>query len=294
MEWLRAHPYTSALSGAGLLILIGIFIVEQRTARPVETAPTAWGGGTVPLLNPTSYGPSQGTLENRGNIMQDVKSGPPYTYVPPAHLATSVDTENVSDDFESFVAMLRKDHTSSTPPLGGDTSLMSAYAYVPHGLISTTTPRTGQTAVQKTIYDYGNDIGSSIESFEQQNSNMVQILKAQVEDRSDPDKAAAVVSIGHALEDLGRNLSAMDTVPSGMAGAHTALAQSYIEIGKKLALIPQAERDADFIQAIQAYNASADVFTKNYIQLVSFFGVYGVTFTSTDSGRVFTFSPTGF
>jgi len=171
---------------------------------------------------------------------------------------------------------------------------VSAYAYIPRGLISTTTPSTARTALQQQLYDYGNDIGSSIESFEQQHSNTVQILKEQVEDRSDPDKAAAVVNIGHAFQNLGTNLAKMDNVPSAMVAAHAALAQSYIEIGKNLALVPQAERDSDFIQAIQTYNTSADAFTRNYIQIVSLFGAHGVTFTSSDAGRVFTFSPSGF
>jgi hypothetical protein len=86
----------------------------------------------------------------------------------------------------------------------------------------------------------------------------------------------------------------METVPPAITSAHNKLAQSYIEIGKNLSLIPGAERDSDFIAAIQVYNASADTFTRNYIQIASLFGAHGVTFTSGDSGRVFTFSPSGF
>ncbi len=114
-----------------------------------------------------------------------------------------------------------------------------------------------------------------------------------MEDRTNPEKAAAVVAIGHGLEEMGNSVAAMETVPSAVASAHEALAKSYIEIGKNLALIPRAERDSDFIKAIQTYNASADTFTKNYIQLVSLFGAHGVTFTSSDAGRVFMFNATG-
>lgn len=222
--------------------------------------------------------------------MDQVKSGPPYTYIPPS-LATPAPTDNQdSYDFEAFVAMLTQGSAPKKQSASESGSVVSAYAYIPRGLISTTTPHTGRTDVQQALYDYGNDIGSSIESFEQQHSNTVQVLKGQVEDRGNPDKAAAVAQIGRAFQGLGNNLAAMDTVPSGMVSAHKALAQSYIEIGKNLALIPQAERDSDFIQAIQTYNASADTFTKNYIRIVSLFGANGVTFTSSDSGRVFTFS----
>ena len=296
MEWLRAHPYTSALSAAGILLLMGILVVERQIMRPAEGPATAWGGGAAPFLNPTSYQPSQDT-ENSETLMQDITDGPPYTYIPPKPSTNSGPAQNQdSYDFEAFITLLTK---ASTPKPQNDTGLsssssMDAYAYIPRGLISTTSPSGARTETQQLLYEYGNEIGSSIESFEQEHSNTPQILKEQVEDRTNPDKAAAVVNLGRALEAMGANLSGMDRVPGAMAAAHKALAESYREIGKNLALIPKAQRDQDFIQAIETYNASADTFTKRYIQIVSLFGAYGVTFTSSDPGRVFTFSPSGF
>ena len=295
MEWLRTHPYTSALCAAAILVLVGAYIVQSRAARPVETQASAWGGGVAPLLNPTSYGPTQNPSQPDDTIAQQVKNGPPYTYIPP-RIATSAPTATGDPyDFESFVAFLAKGSVSATQTntTASGTS-MSAYTFIPRGLISTSTSNTKMTATQQALYNYGNDIGSTIESFEQQHSNTVQILKGQVEDRADPDKAAAVAGLGHAFEDLGRTLLAMDAEPSGTNSAHAPLAQSHIEIGKNLALVPYAERDSDFIAAIQIYNTSADTFTKNYIRMVSLFAAYGVSFTSSDSGRVFTFSPSGF
>lgn len=301
MEWFRSHPYTSALSAAGILVLTGAFIVVSRATQPAGSHPTAWGGGAAPLLNPTSYPIGENTSngasapQDAQTIMEQVKSGPPYSYIVPGFSTSGPSEEGSSYDFEAFIAKLTKESApKGQADTNEDNAFLSAYAFIPRGLISTSTPRSTRTALQQQLYDYGNDIGSTIESFEQQHSNTPQILKEQVEDRSNPGKAAAVVRIGHDLEEMGNNLAAMETVPSAVASAHEALAKSYIEIGKKLALIPGAERDSDFIAAIQAYNASADTFAKNYIQLVSLFGAHGVAFTSADAGKVFTFSPTGF
>ncbi len=297
MEWFRTHPYTSALCAAGALVIIGAYIVGQRASQPDQTPATAWGGAGSSFLDPTSYEPARNTTADQGDIMQQVQSGPPYTYITPLGSATSASVRGDNPyDFETFIAIL----INGTAPkkqaadAGTDTSVIDPYAYIPRGLVSTTTPSTARTGTQQALYDYGNDVGSSIESFEQQHTNTVQILKEQVEDRADPDKATAVVNLGRAFQNLGNNLSVMDNVPPVMASAHAALAKSYIELGKNLALIPGAERDSDFIQAIQTYNASADTFTANYIRVVSLFGAYSVTFTSADSGRVFTFSPSGF
>ena len=294
MEWLRTHPYTSALGAAGVLVLIGAFVVVSRAAQPAGTGATTWGGEAASFLNPTSYGPAQNPAQS-DDVMGQVQNGPPYTYIAPNFSNLTPSGEENSYDFEAFIAKL----TKASAPKGqtdadGDNAFLSAYAYIPRGLISTTTPRSTRSALQQELYEYGNDIGSTIESFEQQHSNMVQILKVQVEDRANPEKASAVVNLGHEFEELGKLLAAMETVPPAMTSTHKALAQSYIELGKNLALVPGAERDSDFIKAIQTYNASADMFVKNYIQLVSLFGAHGVTFTSSDSGKVFTFSPTGF
>ncbi len=296
MEWVRTHPYTSAIGAAALLVVVGSYVVISRASQPVATGPTSWGGEAVPLLNPTSYTPAATPAKRDGDIMRQVQDGPPYTYTAPNFTNTTPPSGENPDsyDFDAFIAELTRQSTLKTPATAGDTGTINAYAYVPRGLIATTTPPSTRSAIQIELYDYGNDIGSTIESFEQQHSNAVQILKVQVEDRADADKAAAVVRVGHDFEELGKQLLKMEPVPSVAATAHEALAQSYIGLGKKLALVPDAERDADYIKAIEAYNASADVFVQNYVRLVSLFGAYNVTFTSVDGGKVFTFNPGGF
>ncbi len=295
MEWVRAHPYIAALCTAATLTLVGGFIVVSRASQPAGTRPSTWGGEAIPLLNPTASEKTGGASRDDRTSPLPIQSGPPYTYIAPNFSTSLSPEEETSYDFAAFVDKLAKESASKgQPETQSDSGLLSAYAYIPRGLISTTTSRSTRTALQQELYDYGNDIGSTIESYEQQHSNTVQILKGQVEDRGNPEKAAAVARIGRDLQEMGKNLAAMETVPSAISSAHDALAKSYVEIGKNLALIPGAERDSDFIAAIQAYNTSADTFTKNYIQLVSLLGAHGVTFTASDPGKVFTFSPTGF
>ena len=296
MHWFRTHPYVSALGAAGVLVLLGAFIVVSRASQPAGTRTSAWGGEAAQFLNPTSHGPSDISTQTK-NSMGQVQDGPPYTYIAPnfSNPASADGEEESPYDFDAFIAKL----TKGANPKGQATaqeedSLLSAYAYIPRGLISTSTSDTTRSTLQQELYEYGNDIGSTIESFEQQHSNTPQILKGQVEDRTDPEKAAAVVRIGRDLEEMGDILAAMETVPSSIASAHNALSKSYIEIGKNLALIPKAANDTDFIKAIQTYNASADTFAKNYIQIVSLFGAHGVAFSANDAGKVFTFTPTGF
>ena len=290
MEWLRTHPYLSSICGAGALLVIGILVVERRANTPRATSPTAWGGGAVYLLDQSSFEPQKtgdAYIGSSANDDRPVSLPPLGGFVSP-----TPGSDSNPYDFENLISQLI---SQSKPKSVGNTdaSVLDAYAYIPRGIISTTTLHT-RTDLQQKLYDYGNDVGSSIESFEQQHSNMVQILKEQAEDRTDPNKAAAVMALGRAFQTLGNGLLSADNVPPTALSAHQALAQSYIELGKNLALIPSAERDSDFIAAIQTYNASADAFTRSYIQLVSLFGTYGVTFASTESGKVFAFAPASF
>src|SRR3989338_7381435 len=66
MEWLRAHPYTSAISAAVLLVFVGAYIVISRASQPAGTSPTSWGGEAVPFLDPTSYPIGEDTSNGAG------------------------------------------------------------------------------------------------------------------------------------------------------------------------------------------------------------------------------------
>lgn len=227
--------------------------------------------------------------------MQNVKKAPPYTYIPPSPPTNPTSsTEGDNFDFDAFVAMLAASGGQKTTKTSGDTSATTAYSFIPRGLMSTSTSEHPRTEMQQTLYNYGNEIGSFIQSFEQQHPGVAQTLKNQVEDRGNAEKAAAVVQIADALKNVGENLNTMDNVPSQMASVHARLAKSYIAIGTNLAKVPATGNDSDFLKAIEAYNTVADTFVKNYVAMAELFGAYGVIFTLTDAGSVFTFTPSGF
>lgn len=307
MEWLRTHPYASALAGSALLIAAGIFIVfEKSGSAPSSSQPLTWGGaGTVFGSAPTQNSAPQ--QQNPGGIIQQVQSAAPYTYIPiTASQDTNLDaTSTDSFDFNGFISLLSAGNKKATAgSTGKGAQPTSAYAFIPGGLVSTSTAQKIRTPLQERLYNYGNDVGSFIQSFEQQYPNETKILTDQIQDRKDTVKGAAVVSLGQALSALGSSLSAMDdgsgdeggnqSVPSQMRPSHLALAKSYSELGAKLALIPKTQSDTDFIAAINAYNASVDTFTKNYVALANLFAAYGVSFSPEDPGSLFTFTQAAF
>lgn len=297
-DWPRLHPYMSALIGAGILLVGGIVIVSWRSAvGPSGSAGGAWGGANINLLNPAYNASQKNTAQqNQSGTLRQTQGGAPYSYIPPisggaAFYAPSGDA--TSFDFDSFIKLLSQGSAAQTSlgtSSGSDADLLSAYAFIPTGLVSTATPVKKRTVQQQQLYDYGNEAGSYIQSFEEAHRDQAQVLKNWLEDRKDAAKAAAVVQLGRALWEIGRSLSGMESVPSSAKAAHGRLAKSYLDIGANLALVPKVETDADLLKAIGAYNASADVYATNYVALVNIFGAYGVGFSADDPGSVFTFT----
>lgn len=288
MIWIRSHPYISALCAAALTILAGAWVVQKKSMAPVSNTATTWGGNNLGVLDPTSHTPTQNTGTPKRHIGR-VQDNAPYTYIPPAVLQPSPGAID-SFDLNEFISTLTQ---STQPPQNPPTGAIveDTYSLIPTNLISTTAPKKTLSATQQAVYDYGNYAGSYIQSFEQQNPTAAVILKDQAEDRGDPAKAAAVRYLARSLEDVGNNLvNNITDVPGGVAAAHTTLAKNYIETGKKLALVPEATNDTEFLSAIEAYNASADTLVKNYVSLATILSAYGIVFDPNDAGSVFTFT----
>ena len=295
MDWLRAHSYLVAAFCALAVFSAGVFIVVKNTPVASTTGLIAWSGsGTALNLGIPAQGTSGG--DDRQSIMQQVQSGAPYSYVLPVFPAASQNASSDSFDFDAFLSMLSggAQNSSADTPGSGSAEIGDAYAFIPSGLISTDVKGSARTKTQQVFFDYGNDIGSYIQSFELEHRNTPRILKDHAEDRADPAKSAALESLGNELASLGDAILAIGNVPQGALAAHKALGQSYEEIGGKLALVARAHSDADFVAAIQTYNAAADTFIKNYVALALLFSAYGVTFSSEDAGSVFTFNSGNF
>lgn len=293
MEWSRMHPYTLTITGAILVLAAGGYIVWNNVpVAPSNAGLTAWSGNGA-AFSPGTYGAdATGPNADRQSLMQQVQGGAPYTYtLPVLPAANPLDTPDSSFDFNAFIALL-SNNSGTDGPAAPTESAGNAYAYIPTGLISSDAHTTTLTPSQQALYDYGNEAGSFIQSFESQHSDSPRILKDQAEDRSNAVKATALKTLGQDLAMVGDSLLAIENVPQEAAAVHKALAQSYVEIGGKLAAIAQTRSDADFIAAVGAYDASVNVFVKNYVALAQLFGAYGVTFAGEDPGSVFTFSPT--
>ena len=200
---------------------------------------------------------------------------------------------SASDTFDmgAFLALLSQPTPKSTD--GGTAGgTAEAYSFIPRGLISTSTLVAKRTALQDELFQYGNDAGGYIQSYEDTHRSISQILTDEIADRYNAQKVANVKAIGDALIEVGKNLQEMEGVPTIAVKANAALATSYIEIGTKLKLVADAKTDKELLSAVQTYNTAADTFTGRYIGLAQLFSGAGVLFAPGDTGSVFTFTNT--
>ena len=294
MEWLRTHPYAASIAGAGILILLGVFTVKERASvAPDSSTTSVWGGVGTHLFNPSSG--MSGPFENNSeNIYSDVRTGPPFYYNPtPAQTPPSSAGADDSFDFEAFLSVLAG--PQKTGGASSDDSLLdTAYSFIPSGLISTSISQKERTPLQQALYNYGNEAGSFIQSFENSFRNASQILRDQSEDRENPQKNTALVSLAEGLAEVGNALERMEEVPSEIRAAHAKVAVSYREMGEKLVSVPEARRDDAFLSAIRDYNTIVESYLKNYVALATLLSAYGVVFTAEDPGSVFTFTNVSF
>ncbi|QQG38034.1 MAG: hypothetical protein HYS26_00560 [Candidatus Kaiserbacteria bacterium] len=287
MQWIRSHPYVVAIIATVLLLAVGFLIVVNRSAVSGDSGLRAWGGGGS-LLNPLSGAGAQ-TSSDTQNIYTSVRQGAPFNWQPvSSNDASAEDVTNAA--FESFLEELAQAGKAAVTG-GGSEALLDAYEFIPKALISIETEsQKPRTASQSALYEYGNEAGSLIQSFEDTHRNMPQVLKDQFEDRDDEEKRGRLVELASSLSGVGRALRAIEFVPSQAASANKNLAESYIEIGLKLSQIPNAANDDELLKAMLAYNTGVETFIKNYVALATLFSISGVTFRSDEPGSVFLFS----
>jgi hypothetical protein len=291
MRWFFVHPYVVALAVAGVLLLVGGVIVSNKSAvAPADAGVRAWGGTGSNFFDPLQN--SGGTAGPRPqSVYTEVLNGAPFHYNPsPAPLSTPAAASD-DFDFENFLSMLSKPSESTQVAVKEDSSL-SAYSFIPTGLLSLSSFEKERTPTQQKLYDYGNEVGSSIQSYEELYRNAPQILRDQFEDRKDEGKNAALRDVAGGMTNLGEILAAMEETPPEITAAHGRLAASYKEMGEKLSRIPDASNDEALVSAMLSYNASVESFTKNFVALAILFSAHDVVFTTNDPGSVFTFTNT--
>lgn len=171
--------------------------------------------------------------------------------------------------------------------------LAEVASFMPSGLLSImgTVAAPKRSTTQQALYDYGNEVGGIIASYDAQYAQaQASIMTDYYADRTNTDKANAVARLGHALAQVGTDIDGLsDQAPASMSLLNTRIARGYETIGTKLAAIPAAKGDAALLQAINDYDASVDDFTRDYISMASTFSLAGVVFAAGDPGSVFTF-----
>lgn len=291
---LSSHPLAIALTFIVVLFFAGSAILAHKEAATVVSGgeSAVWASsGTVTLENPTAFTPTYSSnLQSPQTSSEATDTRPLYTYAPAP--ATTTNTKGTDlFDYKSFLKELADTSGLSTSgvtaPTVTDTG--TAYAYIPTGLISTSTTRK-RTSDQDALFRYGNAVGAIIKKFEAAHPDEIAVLAAQASDRTNPGKAQALRDLGAALSKVGDDINALTNTPTVAVAAQHDLAKGYNTIGKKLSLVADAKDDTGFIAAINSYNAAADSFARAYSALATVFSVSSVSFSSADTGSVFTFS----
>lgn len=289
MDYLRQHPYVGALAGACILLIIGTLIVQRRAAVVPLADPRAWGGAPSALLDPHAY-PTQ-----QNPVLTQLDYASSTTVTIPAAITIQQRTEGeLEDELGDLLAQLvsyRPVGSTGTGVSGGSSA--EAYAFIPGGLISVSSETTTRSDAQQALYDYGNEAGSAIRSYETANAGALIAVKNHAEDRHDAGKKEALRALARSLSAVGRALEAIEQVPEAARSANAALAASYRGIGGRLELVANAESDEQFLEAIAAYNAAVDHFTEQFIALATLFSAHRVTFAPHEDGSVFMFKNTG-
>jgi len=296
MAWLRLHPYLFAIGVAGALVVIGALVVVNRSPETLSPSTLTWQGG-VPLSVYQSGTSTQSSLTPE-QIAEEVIEGQSGSFALPSLSPATSSPDTSNSGSINYVTLLAQLSASSSAKTSSGTSssssiLSQAYQFIPQGLIATSLQPKKMTASQQELYLYGNVVGGEIQSFETLHTNQAQILKDQAEDRTNPVKAAALVNLGQDLASIGVFMQGMQDVPTSVGALHSALVQSYEDIGAKLQLIAKTQTDATFVQAVENYDTSVNTFIHNYATLAEYFSAQGVVFSSQDPGNVFTFSETG-
>ena len=318
MHWIRAHRYTAALIAMAVLVVVGGVMATRE--KPAGTA----GGTTVenisvpyPYYAPPTGESRAGTAAGENPQPWKVTASKPASstvlfFGHPAQPEAPAAAETVPNLAPVPV-------TQQAPVKTADTSLNGAYLLFFQQLANILSPKDTRSPEQKALFDYGNTAGAIIKTFEDTHRGIPQTLKAFFDDHTAAAIAAGNATVPDAYAQLNANsapaksaltkeqlaanvqgvadeyaaLSAeiqdIKDVPPAAEIANKKLAEGYAAVAKGLSGLTKAETDEQLLAAIDAYNATADAFIKNYVSIVDLFSAYGVKFGANDPGVVFSF-----
>lgn len=319
MQWIRAHWYTALLIAAAVLFVTGGIMATRDAGNgfgPGGVENIAVEYPYYALANPTSDNAAEITRESSQNSAQNAGGSVP---VVPRFGNTAPPKEN--PPVQTAAPAIPK-ATGTMPVKTQEYSLNDSYASFFQALSRILSPASTRTPEQKALFEYGNALGSVITGFENTHRDVVQTLKAFFDSRIDPAKAAGIPEIADAyaqltaggartvpvsgadaaaglrkVADAYAQLSAtvanMKNVPPEAEMLNAGLANVYAGAAQGLVRLSNTDGETQLIEAIDAYNANADGFIKNYVALVQLFSAYEVKFAASDPGAVFSFSAGG-
>lgn len=302
MEWIRAHPVLATFAALVVLAVAGGVLVHDRIASDPSAPSYSWGqyGGRVyndPSSDRTSAARTPSELLEE-LAAEDREREADISLLPDADPFTldATTTEEgelllTASDIESFINSLSPSAQIAPPrdPYDDTLTLEYVYSFLPRGTVTTSTPQEQRSRTQLSLHSYGNEVGSYIQSFKSLNRGQINVLRQFFEDRESESKREAVVDLAHKFQRLGEDLGRIDIVPTEVAAPHAELAAGYEDLGDRLLAIANAGGDEVLLEAVTAYNETADEFAETYQQLVTLFSVHDVTFSEGEEGRIFVF-----
>lgn len=291
MNFFRTHPLIDASLGTGAILIVGALFVRTQLGAPVRPATDeTWGGVSGAYVNTVS-GMGRSLAQAAPTTPQGARDVGLIQLSTQNEIGTGPQDTSDGFDLSAFAALLSNPHA---PVAQADSSIdTSAYAFIPSGLVATTTLTKPRTALQDALYYYGNEVGDTIVSFENSHPDQPAILKNHAEQPGNPDTQAALKRLADDITHVGESIDGIEPVPTQAKSAHVALVAAYKELGAKLATVSHTQGNDPLYDAIVAYDASADDFAKKFVTLALLFQAYGVTFSPGDGGSVFVFPSSG-
>lgn len=303
------HPYLLALFGLGLLLVIAVVV---QTHMPVRTINTTGNWGTpivfssshdsvpyradVPVTPPTQA-PQNTPInipgdQNLSSFSYDTTPAP----APTVNTAATIINSDTSFDFNAFMQQLTGSAPTKGPAPSAAPSIpdfgQEVYATVPTQLFSTVgNAPPARTDLQQSIYLYGNTVGSFIQNYDRIHPNDAAEVQRYFDSRDTVANVIALKQLGDDLKNIGISMQGISGVPSPIVPAHTALAESYIDIGTKLSALTAARTDEEIVKAINVYDDAVEIYAKNYTALIFRFAEQGVRFRPDEPGSLFMFTP---
>lgn len=289
-ERLSAHPYFTMVSVLTLLISLGLLVVVPRLGITSSSSRTTWtSAGSIFLSGKGSAPPANGL-----NPLDIIRGHSLDTNLPTIPLPQTPGVQESNDAYtgslDELLALLSATTSTKTAQGAETTALNGGFSFIPQGLLSVDSNLQERTPLQSELYSYGNDIGTFIQAFESLHTNIAQIQKDHMEDRTNSQKIGGLRRLGEDYAQLGSELAAIQSIPSSAQSAHTAYANSYIEVGANLEKIATTKSDEEFLKALEVYNASVESLSRRFFILTTVFSTNGVKFSSTEPGGVFMFT----